>query len=78
MIMKNDVFWDVTPCNSRKKRRFEGTYCLLHQGYRTRRFTGIIVSSSPIVVTVMLEKIRYSETSVLTRATLRLKPILGR
>jgi hypothetical protein len=23
--MKNDVFWDVTPCGSCKNRRFEGT-----------------------------------------------------
>jgi hypothetical protein len=25
VIMKNDVFWDVSPCGSCKNRRFEGT-----------------------------------------------------
>jgi hypothetical protein len=29
--MKNDVFWDVTPCGSCKNRRFGGTYRRLHQ-----------------------------------------------
>jgi hypothetical protein len=32
MTMKNAVFWDVTPCDSCKNRRFEGTYHLRHQG----------------------------------------------
>jgi hypothetical protein len=32
MTMKNGVFWDVTPCGSCKKRRFGGTWRLLHQG----------------------------------------------
>jgi hypothetical protein len=32
VIMKNGVFWDVTPCGSCKNRRFGGTYRLLHQG----------------------------------------------
>jgi hypothetical protein len=30
--MKNDGFWDVTPCGSCKNRRFGGTWRLLHQG----------------------------------------------
>jgi hypothetical protein len=31
-IMKNGVFWEVTPCGSCKNRRFGGTWRLLHQG----------------------------------------------
>jgi hypothetical protein len=31
-IIKNGVFWVVTPCGSCKKRRFGGTWRLLHQG----------------------------------------------
>jgi hypothetical protein len=33
--------------------------------------TAIVVSSSPILVTLMKEALSYSETSVLTRATRR-------
>jgi hypothetical protein len=32
MIMKNSVFWDVTPCGSCKNRCFGGTHHLRHQG----------------------------------------------
>jgi hypothetical protein len=32
LIMKNGVFWVVTPCGSCKNRRFGGTWRLLHQG----------------------------------------------
>jgi hypothetical protein len=31
-IVKNVVFWVVTPCGSCKNRRFRGTWRLLHQG----------------------------------------------
>jgi hypothetical protein len=34
--LKNDVFWDVTPCGSCKNRRFGGTYRLHHQGDNNR------------------------------------------
>jgi hypothetical protein len=34
--MKNGVFWVVTPCGSCKKRRFGGTWRLLHQGDKNR------------------------------------------
>jgi hypothetical protein len=34
--VKNDVFWDVTPCGSCKNRRFGGTWHLLHQGDKNR------------------------------------------
>jgi hypothetical protein len=36
VTMKNDVFWDVTPCGSCKNRHFGGTYLLLHQGDKNR------------------------------------------
>jgi hypothetical protein len=32
--MKNAVFWDVTPCDSCKNRRFGGTYFLHQQGLK--------------------------------------------
>jgi hypothetical protein len=35
-LMKNGVFWDVTPCGSCKNRRFGGTWRLLHQGDKNR------------------------------------------
>jgi hypothetical protein len=34
--LKNGVFWDVTICCSYKKRRFGGTYRLLHKGDKNR------------------------------------------
>jgi hypothetical protein len=35
-ILKNGVFWVVTPCGSCKNRRFGGTWRLLHQGDKNR------------------------------------------
>jgi hypothetical protein len=37
VTMKNYVFWDVTPCDSCKNRRFGGTYGLNPQGEKNRR-----------------------------------------
>jgi hypothetical protein len=31
VTMKNAVFWDVTPCDPCKNRRFGETYCLLEE-----------------------------------------------
>jgi hypothetical protein len=53
--MKNGVFRDVTPCGSCKN----------------RLVTAKVVPISPILVTVMMEALRSSETSVLTRAARR-------
>jgi hypothetical protein len=39
-----------------------------------RLVTANIVPSSPVLVTLMMEAIRYSETSVLTRATRHYSP----
>jgi hypothetical protein len=61
--MKNAVFWDVTPCGSRKNRRFGGTYRTLS--------VASFAPSSPILVTLMMEARSSSETLVLTRATRR-------
>jgi hypothetical protein len=36
VIMKNGVFWNVTPCDSCKNRHFGGTYHLFHQGDKKR------------------------------------------
>jgi predicted AAA+ superfamily ATPase len=65
--MKNGVFWDVTPRGSCKNRRFGGTF--LRSVHRLL-VTGSVVSSSPIIVTLMKEVLSSSETSVLARAKL--------
>jgi hypothetical protein len=56
--MKNTVFWDVTPCGSCKNPRFGGMYHH-HQGEKN-----IVVLSTPILLTLMTEAIRSSETSI--------------
>jgi hypothetical protein len=58
--MNNGVFWDVTVCGSYQNRRFGGT--LVPNGY---------VPRSPIFLTLMMEALSSSATSVLTRATRR-------
>jgi hypothetical protein len=72
VTMKNGVFWDVTPCGSCKNRFFGGTYSILHQGDKNRLLVrASVVPSSPILVTLMKDALRSSETSFLTRATRR-------
>jgi hypothetical protein len=61
MTMKNAIFWDVTPCGSCKNRR-----SVLHL-----LVTANVVPSSPILLTLMMEAIRSSETLVLSRTTRR-------
>jgi hypothetical protein len=61
--MKKGVFWDVAPSESCKNRRFGGV--------RRLRATTSIVPSSPILVALVKDALRSSETSVLTRATRR-------
>jgi hypothetical protein len=68
-IMKNAVFWDVTPCGSCKNRLFRGMYLLHHQGDKNRGNRNNV--SSPILVILMMEAIRSSETSALTKVTRR-------
>jgi hypothetical protein len=77
--MNNDVFWDVTTRGSCKNRPFGGTLRLLHRGAHLvflrsvlrLLVTASVVSISPILVTLMKEALRSSETSVLTRSTRR-------
>jgi hypothetical protein len=80
--MKNAVFWDVTPCGSCYKRSLWGTYRLQYRGDKNwwtrsnvsvRRLlvTANVVPTSPILVTLMMEALSSSQTSVLTRATRR-------
>jgi hypothetical protein len=68
VTMKNGVFWDVTPCGSCKKYKvsiFAQRASVASYGY---------VPRSPILVTLMMEALSSSETSVLTRATRRIIP----
>jgi hypothetical protein len=55
--MKNAVFWDVMLCG----------FCNKIVARRLL-FTAKIVPSSPILVTLMMEALHFSETSTLTRA----------
>jgi hypothetical protein len=72
MTLKNAVFWDVTPCDSCKKRRFGGTWRLYHlRSVGRLLFTANVVPISLILVTLMMEVLSSSETSVLTRVTWR-------
>jgi hypothetical protein len=74
--MKTVVLWNVTLCESSENRRFGVTYRLHHQGGSVflcvfqLSVVANVVSSSLILVTLMMQTIRSSETSVLTRATL--------
>jgi hypothetical protein len=67
VTMKNAVFWDVTSCGSCKNRHFASIITV------TRLVLQLLVTanlpSSPILVTLMMEAIRSSKMSVLTRAT---------
>jgi hypothetical protein len=66
--MKNAVFWDVTPCGFCKNLRFGGTYRLHHQGDKNRRARNNVNYQpkyvAPILVTLMMEAILSSATSV--------------
>jgi hypothetical protein len=62
--MKNCVFGDVTPCGSCKNQRFGGIWSLHNQG-------GEVLPNSRILVILMMEALRSSKTSVLTRGTQR-------
>jgi hypothetical protein len=58
--MKNSVFWDVTPCGSCKNNVSSNS----QPNYAAKK-------CSEISITLMMEVIRSSETSVLTIATRR-------
>jgi hypothetical protein len=71
--MKNGVFWNVTPCGSYKNWRFGGLSASFIRVTRIGEVGTTLVManvpSSPILVTLMMEALSSSETSVLTRAT---------
>jgi hypothetical protein len=55
--MKCRVFWDVVPCSDEVDWRFRGVYCL--------------ASSRPWLITLMMEVVCTSETSVSSNMTTR-------
>jgi hypothetical protein len=59
--MKNDVFWNVTPCGSCKNQRLGGIYSQRTSGASS----ACVVPSSPIFVTPMKEESGSSETRFL-------------
>jgi hypothetical protein len=74
--IKNAVFWDIMSCGSYLNLGFGRTYYLHHQGEKNRQQLQFLVTAnvdprSPILVTLIMEALRSSETSVLTRATRR-------
>jgi hypothetical protein len=81
ITMKSAVFWDVTACGSCKNQRFGGTCRLHHQGYKNRRVRNNVSSNQllvtanfpglPILFTLMMEAICYSETLGFTRPARR-------
>jgi hypothetical protein len=65
--MKNAVFWDVTRYDTCKNRRFRGFLLSV----RRLLVKVNVVPISPIRVTLMMEALGSSETSVLARARRR-------
>jgi hypothetical protein len=61
--MKNAIFWNVTPCG------FCKNHIVFLLGVLRLLVTANTVPSSPILVTLMMEAMHSSETSVLTRVT---------
>jgi hypothetical protein len=71
VTMKNGFFWDVTPCGSCKTDASEELSASIIRATRIGELGTLAVTSSPILVTLMMEALSSSETSVLTRATRR-------
>jgi hypothetical protein len=72
-MVKNGVFWDITPRGSCKNRRFGETvrHLVFLRSVRPLLVTTSVVPTSPILVTLMKEALSSSETSVHTRAASR-------
>jgi hypothetical protein len=73
VTMKNAIFWDVTLCSSYKNCRFEECMASISRVKRTSDLGTVLAlarnSSTLRRSTLMIEAIRFPETSVLTRAT---------
>jgi hypothetical protein len=73
-----DLETTLTVTSNRSTLQRNTVYCLLFCGsVPLLVLTANVVPSSPILVTMMMEAIRYSETSVLTRVTRRNIPYDG-
>jgi hypothetical protein len=73
VYLKNAVVWDIMPCCYYKNISFARTYRLHHQVEKIKELQLIlpayIVPSSMFLCALVMEAIRPSESSVLTRAT---------
>jgi hypothetical protein len=71
----NVIFWDATPCGSFKNRRFGRNYHTIiwikRESVNWKQHADNVVPSPLIPVTLMMEAIRSSETSLHTRAAKR-------
>jgi hypothetical protein len=67
-MLKNGVFWDVTPCGSCEKRSVYIIWVKRIGELETLGVTGN-VSSSTILVILIMEELSSSETLVLRRAS---------
>jgi hypothetical protein len=75
--MENAVSWDVTPCGSLRtdvSEEFSDSFIRVTRNIDIRSVRRLLVTASvvpisPILVTLMMEALSSSETSVLTRAT---------
>jgi hypothetical protein len=91
VILKNAVFWDLTPGGCFNYRWLRVKYSFHQKGGKNQRnsfliksvilrsvlqliVTAFVIPSSLILFTLMMEAIRYSEASVLRRATRRHVP----
>jgi hypothetical protein len=72
--MKNTIVFDVTPSGSCINRRIGGTYRMHHQDKNQRARNNVMVLQLPVTVifvALMMEALRFLETSILTRSTRR-------
>jgi hypothetical protein len=68
---ENAIFWDATLFGFCKNLRFGETHEVFLQSVRRLIVIANVVPSSLILVTQMMDTVRYSETSVVTKATRR-------
>jgi hypothetical protein len=71
VTLKNAVFWDVTPYGSWKNRCFGKSMASIISVERISQLKTLAVTSTEILVTLMMEAIRISETLGVTRTTRR-------